>query len=215
MVKQKILVVDDEPDVVELVVFNLKAAGFVVVTAEDGREALQTAKTARPDLIVLDVMLPELDGLEVCKLLRRDAATAAVPIIMLTAKAEEVDRVLGLELGADDYLTKPFNPRGWVLLRCAEEGWRRPEARWGATHEPALVGRAVRTPPSATRTPPALGGVLKTARPTHWVLPCRTAEPQFAKSSLHPGGCRTARCPRAVGPHGSGSGSGCCTTRKK
>ena len=87
MVKQKILVVDDEPDVVELVVFNLKAAGFVVVTAEDGREALQTAKTARPDLIVLDVMIPELDGLEVCKLLRRDAATAAVPIIMLTAKA--------------------------------------------------------------------------------------------------------------------------------
>ncbi len=115
MVKQKILVVDDEPDVVELVVFNLKAAGFVVVTAEDGREALQTTKTARPDLIVLDVMLPELDGLEVCKLLRRDAATAAVPIIMLTAKAEEVDRVLGLELGADDYLTKPFSPRELVL----------------------------------------------------------------------------------------------------
>ncbi|GDY19106.1 DNA-binding response regulator [Verrucomicrobiota bacterium] len=115
IVKQKILIVDDEPDVVELVAFNLKAAGFVVISAEDGRAALQRAKDSRPDLIVLDVMLPELDGLEVCKLLRRDSATAAVPIIMLTAKAEEVDRVLGLELGADDYLTKPFSPRELVL----------------------------------------------------------------------------------------------------
>ena len=115
MAKQKILIVDDEPDVVELVQFNLKTAGFLVVTAEDGREALQTAQSARPDLIILDVMLPELDGLEVCKILRRDPATAAVPIIMLTARAEEVDRVLGLELGADDYLTKPFSPRELVL----------------------------------------------------------------------------------------------------
>ena len=96
---QKILVVDDEPDAVELIQFNLKGAGFDVVTAGDGAEALKKARTFSPDLLVLDVMLPEVDGLEVCKLLRRDGATAGIPIIMLTAKAAEIDRVLGLELG--------------------------------------------------------------------------------------------------------------------
>ena len=111
----KILVVDDEPDAVELVEFNLKSAGFEVVTAADGTAALKKARVSLPDLIVLDVMLPEVDGLEVCKLLRRDAATAGIPIIMLTAKAAEIDRVLGLELGADDYVTKPFSPRELVL----------------------------------------------------------------------------------------------------
>jgi DNA-binding response OmpR family regulator len=114
-VKQKILVVDDEPEAVELVEFNLKQAGFGVVTAADGAEALTKARGTQPDLIVLDLMLPEVDGLDVCKLLRRDPATAAVPIVMLTAKAAEVDRVLGLELGADDYITKPFSPRELVL----------------------------------------------------------------------------------------------------
>ncbi|MFA6543160.1 MAG: response regulator, partial [Limisphaerales bacterium] len=111
----KILVVDDEPDAVELVEFNLKKAGFEVLMAADGAEALKKARAALPDLIVLDVMLPEVDGLEVCKLLRRDAATAGIPVIMLTAKAAEIDRVLGLELGADDYVTKPFSPRELVL----------------------------------------------------------------------------------------------------
>jgi two-component system phosphate regulon response regulator PhoB len=111
----KILVVDDEPDAVELVEFNLKNAGFEVVTAADGEQALKKARAALPDLIVLDLMLPEVDGLEVCKLLRRDAATAGIPILMLTAKAAEIDRVLGLELGADDYVTKPFSPRELTL----------------------------------------------------------------------------------------------------
>lgn len=111
----KILIVDDEPDAVELVEFNLRGAGFDVVTAADGAEAIRKARSNKPDLILLDVMLPELDGLEVCKLLRRDPATSAVPIIMLTAKAAEIDRVLGLELGADDYVTKPFSPRELVL----------------------------------------------------------------------------------------------------
>lgn len=115
MAKPKILVVDDEPDVVELIEFNLRAAGYDVVSAEDGTSALKKAKEAAPDLIVLDVMLPELDGTEVCKQLRRDPATARTPIIMLTAKAGEIDRVLGLELGADDYVTKPFSPRELVL----------------------------------------------------------------------------------------------------
>jgi len=113
--KLKILVVDDEPDVVRLIEFNLKAAGYDVITAADGAEALQRARSASPDLIVLDLMLPEVEGLEVCKLLRRDPATAPVPIIILTAKAAEVDRILGLELGADDYVTKPFSPRELVL----------------------------------------------------------------------------------------------------
>jgi DNA-binding response OmpR family regulator len=114
-VRSKILVVDDEPEAVELVEFNLKQAGYDVVTATDGAEALKKAHAALPSLIVLDLMLPEVDGMEVCKMLRRDPATAAVPIIMLTAKAQEIDRVLGLELGADDYITKPFSPRELVL----------------------------------------------------------------------------------------------------
>ena len=112
---QKILVVDDEPDAVDLVQFNLKNAGYEVVSAADGAEALKNARTFSPDLILLDVMLPEVDGLEVCKLLRRDPATSGIPIIMLTAKAAEIDRILGLELGADDYVTKPFSPREMVL----------------------------------------------------------------------------------------------------
>ncbi|MCU0771923.1 MAG: response regulator transcription factor [Verrucomicrobia bacterium] len=111
----KILVVDDEQDAVDLVAFNLKQAGFQVITAENGAEALDKVHKHQPDLIVLDIMMPELDGLEVCKLLRRDPATAGIPLLMLTAKATEVDRVLGLELGADDYVTKPFSPRELVL----------------------------------------------------------------------------------------------------
>jgi two-component system phosphate regulon response regulator PhoB len=113
--KPKILVVDDEPDALELIQYNLRAAGYDVVTAADGEEALKKARAANPSLVILDVMLPEVDGLEVCKRLRREPTTAAVPIIMLTAKAGEIDRVLGLELGADDYVTKPFSPRELVL----------------------------------------------------------------------------------------------------
>jgi two-component system phosphate regulon response regulator PhoB len=111
----KILVVDDEPDAVDLIKFNLKAAGFEVITSPDGQDALAKARNMLPDLIILDVMLPEVDGLEVCKILRRDNQISAVPIIMLTARAAEIDRVLGLELGADDYVTKPFSPRELIL----------------------------------------------------------------------------------------------------
>jgi two-component system phosphate regulon response regulator PhoB len=113
--KPKILVVDDEPEAVELVEFNLRQAGFDVVTADDGADALKKARSCLPQLIVLDVMLPEVDGLEVCKALRRDTTTAKIPIVMVTARAAEVDRILGLELGADDYMTKPFSPRELVL----------------------------------------------------------------------------------------------------
>ena len=112
---KKILVADDEPDVLHLVSLNLKNAGFNVVKAEDGMKALTQARETQPALIVLDLMLPEMSGLEVCKVLKKEPGTSHIPIIMLTAKAEEVDRIVGLELGADDYLTKPFSPRELVL----------------------------------------------------------------------------------------------------
>ena len=113
--KPKILVVDDEPDAIELVSYNLKNVGYDVASAADGTEALKKARSLLPNLIILDLMLPEVDGMEVCKILRRDPNTSGIPIIMLTAKAAEIDRVLGLELGADDYVTKPFSPRELVL----------------------------------------------------------------------------------------------------
>jgi two-component system phosphate regulon response regulator PhoB len=113
--KAKILLVDDEPDALEVLGFKLREAGFTPLFAKDGAKALAAARAERPDLIVLDLMLPEVDGLEVCKILRRDPLTAAIPILMLTARAAEMDRVIGLELGADDYVTKPFSPRELVL----------------------------------------------------------------------------------------------------
>jgi len=113
--KARILAADDEPDALELIQVNLKSAGYDVITAADGNEALRKVRSVMPDLILLDIMLPEMDGLEICKTLRREKATAAIPIIMLTARAAEIDRVLGLELGADDYMTKPFSPRELIL----------------------------------------------------------------------------------------------------
>ncbi len=131
--KPKILVVDDEPDALELIEFNLKGAGYEVLTATDGKKALHSARTLAPELIILDLMLPEIDGLEVCKTLRREPTTAAIPIIMLTAKTAEIDRVLGLELGADDYVTKPFSPRELVLRVKSLLRRAKPEA--GAGHQ--------------------------------------------------------------------------------
>ncbi len=112
---KKILVADDEKDVLTLVCNNLKAGGFTTLQADDGPSALDQARAHLPALIVLDLMLPGMSGLEVCKALKSDSATKAIPIVMLTAKADEVDRILGFELGADDYLTKPFSPRELVL----------------------------------------------------------------------------------------------------
>lgn len=113
--KPKILVVDDEPDALEVIGFKLKEAGYTPLTAADGQRAVELVREERPALVVLDLMLPKIDGLEVCKILRRDPATAGIPIIMLTARAAEMDRIVGLELGADDYVTKPFSPRELVL----------------------------------------------------------------------------------------------------
>ncbi len=111
----KILVVEDEPDILEMVRYNLAQAGLDVATAEDAESALQHIREVLPDLIVLDLMLPGIDGLDMCRELKRDARTRPVPILMLTARKEEVDRIVGLELGADDYVVKPFSPRELVL----------------------------------------------------------------------------------------------------
>lgn len=112
---KRILVAEDEQDVLNLVATNLKTAGYQVLKAENGESALEQVRSALPALVVLDLMLPGMTGLEVCKVLKGDPSTKPIPIIMLTAKAEEVDRIVGLELGADDYVTKPFSPRELVL----------------------------------------------------------------------------------------------------
>ena len=122
----KVLVVDDEKDITALVAYHLEREGFRVIQASDGFQALEMVKRERPNLLVLDLMLPQMSGLDVCRRLRKEPDTARLPILMLTAKAEETDKVLGLELGGDDYLTKPFGPRELVarvkaLIRRSEE----------------------------------------------------------------------------------------------
>jgi two-component system phosphate regulon response regulator PhoB len=113
--QHKILVVDDESDVVDMLEINLRTAGFLVVSVPNGAAAIAKARSEAPSLIILDLMLPGMSGLEICKVLKGDIATRHIPIIMLTAKGEEVDKIVGLELGADDYVTKPFSPRELIL----------------------------------------------------------------------------------------------------
>ena len=111
-----ILIIEDERDVVDLLTLNLrKAGGFTIAVANDGATGLTKARAEKPDIIILDLMLPKMPGLEVCKLLKTDPATRQIPILMLTARAEEIDRIVGLEFGADDYVTKPFSPREVIL----------------------------------------------------------------------------------------------------
>ena len=122
---QKILVVEDEPDIRKLVQYNLAQERFNVLEAEDGEQALKLLQHERPNLVILDLMLPGLSGMELCKLLKQRTETANLPILMLTAKAGEADRIVGLEMGADDYLAKPFSPREMVarvraILRRSE-----------------------------------------------------------------------------------------------
>lgn len=113
--RTKILIVDDEADILTLLEYNLDKAGFEVISAQDGPEALDLAKKEKPRLIILDIMLPSMEGTEVCKIIKKDEATSHIPVIMLTAKGEEIDRIVGLELGAEDYITKPFSPRELIL----------------------------------------------------------------------------------------------------
>jgi DNA-binding response OmpR family regulator len=124
-VVRKILLVDDEDVLVETLAYNLEQAGYRVITAADGSSALEAARSELPDLIILDIMLPGMDGLEVCRQLRRENSTTTTPIVMLTAKGDEIDKVVGLEIGADDYITKPFGRRELLarvraLLRRAD-----------------------------------------------------------------------------------------------
>src|SRR5256886_6521160 len=112
---RKILIIEDESDVADLLTLNLRKVGYRVSISPDGASGLQKVRDDRPDFIVLDLMLPKMSGLEVCKILKSDTATSHIPILVLTAKAEEVDRIVGLEFGADDYVTKPFSPREIVL----------------------------------------------------------------------------------------------------
>jgi len=130
--KEKILIVDDEKDIVKMLDYNLKKEGFRTAAAGDGEDAINLANKEHPDLIILDLMLPEIGGLEVCKTLKREANTASIPIIMLTAKTQEADKIVGLEMGADDYVTKPFSPRELIarvkaVLRRAKEKDKLPE----------------------------------------------------------------------------------------
>ena len=130
--REKILIVEDEKDIIKMLDDNLKKEGFKVIDARDGEDALDLALREYPDLILLDLMLPGIDGLEVCKALKKEAKTATIPIIMLTAKGQESDKVVGLELGADDYITKPFSPRELIarikaVLRRVTEKAKLPE----------------------------------------------------------------------------------------
>lgn len=125
MPKPRILVVDDDKNVVQIIAVNLRYEGMEVIEAYDGEEALVKAESEKPDLILLDIMMPSLDGVEVCRRLKRNVHTAEVPIIMLTAKTMDEDMLAGWEAGADDYLTKPFNPLGLtqrVKIRLQERG---------------------------------------------------------------------------------------------
>jgi len=130
--KEKILIVEDEKDIIKMLEYNLKKEGFRVIAAGDGEDAIDLAIRGQPDLILLDLMLPGMDGLEVCKALKKESKASAIPIIMLTAKGQESDKVVGLELGADDYITKPFSPRELIarikaVLRRVTEKERLPE----------------------------------------------------------------------------------------
>lgn len=123
----KVLVVDDEKDIVDLVSFNLKKEGFAVEKAYDGERAMRIIRESAPDLILLDLMLPGIQGMDVCRMVRRDPRLSYIPVIMLTAKTDEVDKVLGLEIGADDYITKPFSVRELIariraVMRRFESG---------------------------------------------------------------------------------------------
>ena len=154
----RVLVVEDEPDIRDLLAFHLEREGYQVTRATTGPEALRQLRVAPPDLVILDLMLPEMDGLEVCRRLRAEPVTAALPVIMLTAKGDEVDRVVGLEIGADDYVVKPFSPK--EMLARVRAVLRRAHAPVsaapltvggitldGATHQVAVSGRPLTLTP--------------------------------------------------------------------
>ena len=134
MPRETILIVDDEEDIIELIKYNLKTEGYIILSAGTGEQAIKTAKQSLPDLIVLDLMLPGIDGLEVTRYLKNNDRTADIPIVMVTAKGEESDVVTGLELGANDYISKPFSPRELVArIRAILRRRRKPGATESAS----------------------------------------------------------------------------------
>jgi two-component system phosphate regulon response regulator PhoB len=141
MAKQHVLVVDDEEDIQELVAYNLTKNGYRVTCVGSGEDALKLARLKMPDVILLDLMLPRIDGLEVCRLLKSDAKTRNIPVIMLTAKGEDADVVTGLEIGADDYVTKPFSPR--ILLARTRAVLRRRAAQKVDPNDVVTAGTVV------------------------------------------------------------------------
>src|SRR3954471_17464906 len=146
MARERILLIEDEPDIAEVLQYNLEKEGFDVDLAHRGDSGLEALRRHAPDLILLDLMLPGVDGLELTRLLKRDAGTSRIPIVMLTARGEEVDRIVGLELGADDYISKPFSPREVVLRVKAVLRRRRPEpaAASGSDRQPDLTVGGIR-----------------------------------------------------------------------
>lgn len=138
MSKSTILVVEDERDIQEMITYNLRREGYHVREATSGESALASIKSQQPDLVLLDLMLPGLDGLEICRRLKKDPRTEHIPIIMLTARGDETDVVTGLELGADDYITKPFSPK--VLAARLRSVLRRKRSAAPSEHEPVTVG---------------------------------------------------------------------------
>jgi len=145
---KRIQVIEDDKDIVELVRYNLEKDGFQVIASSDGATGLAQIRKAPPDLVVLDLMLPKLSGLDICKEVRKDASLNRLPILILTAKGEEADRVVGLELGADDYVTKPFSPR--ELVARVKALLRRAEPPAAASEKPIEIG-ALRIDPAAYR----------------------------------------------------------------
>ncbi|MCB1044548.1 MAG: response regulator [Acidobacteria bacterium] len=141
MASQRVLIVEDEEDIAQLLAYNLRRDAFDVITADNGREALDRVMTDQPDLILLDLMLPEVSGIDVCRKLKTDQRTRDIPIIMLTARSEEADMVTGLEMGADDYITKPFSPR--VLMARVRAVLRRRQVSEIATDEMIHAGPLV------------------------------------------------------------------------
>jgi two-component system phosphate regulon response regulator PhoB len=144
---QRILIVDDERDLASTLAYNLEREGFVAVLAADGRTALEAAAKTPPDLVILDLMLPDISGFEVCRRLRQVEATRTTPVIMLTAKGEEIDRVVGFEVGADDYVTKPFSVR--ELMLRVKAVLRRTQAEDGEPTSAPSPAATATTPPSA------------------------------------------------------------------
>ena len=141
MARERILVVDDEEDLLDLVQYNLSKNGYQVFCVMTGEDALKAAKKEHPDLIILDLMLPGIDGLEICKILKNDASLKNIPIVMLTAKGEEADVVTGLELGADDYVAKPFSPR--ILLARVRAVLRRSSTETAPEEETLAIRELV------------------------------------------------------------------------